>query len=149
MFRGISQLALDAKGRLAIPSRYRETIAVQAEGRMVATIDRDGCLLLYPAPEWERIEQELTRLPNLNPQVRLLLRILVGHATECEMDAQGRVLLPATLREFAGLEKKVVLIGQGHKFELWNESSWMEQRVLWMRDEDSPELNSVLEKVSI
>lgn len=150
MFRGISQINLDAKGRIAMPARYRDALLESGANRLITTIDSDGCLLIYPPAEWDRIEQGLMKLPSLQPQVRRLQRLLLGHATECEMDAQGRMLLPAPLREFAGLEKHAVLVGQGNKFELWNESTWNQQRASWIRDGGGEaELNSVLEQFSI
>jgi len=95
------------------------------EGRLVVTIDHsDHCLQLYPLPEWEGVEKKLSELPSLNPQVRRLKRMLLGYATECEMDNNGRILLPAKLREFAGMHKSMVMIGQGNKFELWDEQTW-------------------------
>lgn len=132
MFRGVSSLNLDSKGRLAIPTKYRETLVQHCNGRMVLTVDRDHCLLLYPLPDWEEIERKLVKLPSFNVQARRLQRLLIGHATECEMDGNGRILLPPPLREFAALEKAVVLIGQGNKFELWNEATWNTQRAEWL-----------------
>ena len=150
MFRGVSQLNLDAKGRLAVPAKYRDRLLEICRGCLIATVDLDGCLLLYPQPEWEQIEQKLMKLPSLDPQVRRLQRLLLGHATECEMDAQGRMLLPAPLREFAGLEKRVMLVGQGNKFELWNESSWTQQCAAWIKEgENTGELSAVLDQFSI
>src|SRR5579859_80546 len=105
MFRGINNLTLDAKGRLAVPARYRERIQEACRGQLVVTIDRDHCLLLYPLPEWEALEERLVRLPSLNKQARELQRLLLGHATEVEMDGHGRLLLPPELRGFAGLER--------------------------------------------
>ena len=105
MFRGVNTVNLDSKGRLAIPTRYREQLVRLCEGQMVVTVDRDGCLLLYPLPEWEEIERKLARLSSFQKQTRRLQRLLIGHATECEMDANGRILLSQPLREFAGLEK--------------------------------------------
>ncbi|HEC74907.1 MAG TPA: transcriptional regulator MraZ [Methylophaga aminisulfidivorans] len=125
MFRGVATFNLDAKGRMAIPAKFRKHLDVCCEGRLVVTIDHsDHCLQLYPLPEWEQVEEKLAALPSLNPQVRKLKRMLLGYATECEMDSNGRILLPAKLREFAVLEKSVVMIGQGNKFELWNEQTW-------------------------
>ena len=132
MFRGPSKVTLDAKGRLAIPSRHRERILTRAEGLLVATVDRDYCLLLYPLPEWEEIERKLVRLPSLHKDARRLQRLMLGHATELEMDNQGRILLPRELREFAGLEQKAMLIGQGNKFELWDEQRWNERQNTWV-----------------
>ncbi len=125
MFRGVATFNLDAKGRMAIPAKFRKHLDASCEGRLVVTIDHsDHCLQLYPLPEWEGVEKKLSELPSLNPQVRRLKRMLLGYATECEMDNNGRILLPAKLREFAGMDKNIVMIGQGNKFELWNEQTW-------------------------
>ena len=131
-FRGINNIAVDAKGRMAMPARYRERLLEACGGRLVVTVDRDHCLLVYPLPEWEIIEAKLIELPSLNKQARLLQRLLIGHATELEMDAQGRILLPSLLREFAGLTKKAVLIGQGKKLEIWDEETWNESQEEWV-----------------
>jgi MraZ protein len=98
----------------------------------VITVDRDQCLLLYPLPEWEEIERKLVKLPSFNPQARRLQRLLIGHATEVELDGSGRILLPPPLREFAGLDKGVVMIGQGNKFEIWDETRWGARRSEWL-----------------
>lgn len=132
MFRGGSTVNLDAKGRMALPTRYRGQLTELCEGRLVLTVHDDGCLLLYPATEWEEIERKLVRLPNQNKHTRRLQRMLLGHATEVEMDGNGRILLPPRLREFAGLEKKVELAGVGNKFEIWNEQAWEQGRDDWM-----------------
>ena len=124
MFRGVAQLSLDSKGRLAVPSRYREALLVRCAGRLVITADFDKCLLIYPQSDWEPIQQKLMELSSLNPRIRGLQRQLVGHAEDIEMDAAGRVLVPPALREFAALEKNVVLVGQGNKFELWDKEKW-------------------------
>jgi MraZ protein len=149
MFRGVSQLSLDAKGRIAVPARYRELLSTNCEGRMVVTVDRDGCLLLYPAPEWERIEQALMSRPNMNSQVRKLQRLLVGHATECELDGQGRLLVPPPLRDFARLDKRVVLVGQGNKFEIWDEDVWSRNRELWFGEDADDVLSEALESIAL
>lgn len=151
MFRGVNSINLDPKGRVAIPTRYRSELQESCEGQLVLTVDRDKCLLLYPLPEWEVIERKLVSLPALNPQARRLQRLLIGHATECEMDAQGRVLVSEPLRKFAGLDKRVVLIGQGNKFEVWDEDVWNARRDEWLEKEEgledmvelSPELGSL------
>ena len=124
MFRGVAQLSLDSKGRLAVPSRYREALLVRCAGRLVITADFDKCLLIYPQSDWEPIQQKLMELSSLNPRIRGLQRQLVGHAEDIEMDAAGRVLVSPALREFAALEKNVVLVGQGNKFELWDKEQW-------------------------
>ena len=140
MFRGPTKVTLDAKGRLAIPTRYRERLAARCDGHLVVTVDRDYCLLIYPLPDWEEIERKLVRLPALERKARRLQRLMVGHATEVELDGHGRILLSKELREFAGLEKHTVLIGQGNKFELWDEERWNEKRDSWLADEEGDEL---------
>jgi MraZ protein len=120
---------------MAIPSRYRERIQESCDGQLILTIDLDRCLLLYPLPEWEVIESKLAKLPALNKQARRLQRLLIGHATETEMDKAGRILLPPPLREYASIDKRVVMIGQGNKFEVWNEELWNERRQAWLDEE--------------
>ena len=128
MFRGATRLSLDSKGRLAIPAKYRQALSLDCEGKMVCTIDiKQPCLLLYPLPEWQIIEQKLTRLSSMNPAERRLQRLLLGHADDCEMDKNGRLLISAPLRQHAGLEKKLMLVGQLNKFELWDEGAWHDQ----------------------
>jgi MraZ protein len=150
-FRGINNIAVDAKGRMAMPARYRERLLEGCGGRLVVTVDRDHCLLVYPLPEWEIIESKLIELPSLNKQARLMQRLLIGHATELEMDGQGRILLPAMLREFAGLKKKAVLIGQGKKLEIWDENIWVESQEEWMGlvQADDGDLPAALEELSL
>ena len=150
-FRGINNIAVDAKGRMAMPARYRERLLEGCGGRLVVTVDRDHCLLVYPLPEWEVIESKLIELPSLNKQARLLQRLLIGHATELEMDAQGRILLPAVLRDFAGLKKKAVLIGQGKKLEIWDEDIWSESQEGWMAavNDDDGDMPASLEELSL
>lgn len=151
MFRGVNNVKLDAKGRIAIPTRYRERLQERCAGQLVVTVDRDHCLLLYPLPEWEEIERKLVKLPSFNVQARRLQRLLVGHATEVDMDSHGRVLLPQPLREFAHLDKAAVMIGQGNKFEIWDEESWGARRDDWLAaDEDSAApLPAELESLSL
>ena len=136
MLRGASTINLDAKGRLALPTRYRGELEDWCEGRLVLTVHDDGCLLLYPAPEWEEIERKLVRLPNQNRRARHLQRMLIGHATELDMDSHGRILIPPRLREFAQLEKRVVLAGVGNKFEIWDEAAWNGNCQAWLDSED-------------
>lgn len=129
MFRGVQHINMDAKGRLAMPARQREPLMAQCDGQLVATIDTQSqCLFLYPLPEWEKIEQEIQDLPALNPAVKRFQRLVIGYATDLELDGNGRMLLPAPLRDYAQLEKKVVLVGQGKKLELWSEDLWLAER---------------------
>jgi MraZ protein len=124
VFRGIAQLTLDSKGRLAVPSRHRDALVERCAGHLVITADADRCLLVYPLPDWELIQQKLEGLSNLDPRVRDLQRRLIGFAVDVDMDGAGRVLISPALRQYAQIERDVVLVGQGKKFELWNRDSW-------------------------
>lgn len=124
MFRGIAHLNLDSKGRLAVPARHRDVLVERCGGHLVITADADRCLLIYPLPDWELIQQKLEGLSNLDSRVRDLQRRLIGFAVDSEMDGAGRVLISPALRQFAQLDKSVVLVGQGKKFELWNKDNW-------------------------
>jgi MraZ protein len=128
MFQGAAQLNLDGKGRLAIPARYRDMLMSACAGNLVLTADADGCLLVYPEPEWLPIRDKLNRLSSFNPRSRALQRLLVGHAEDVVMDSAGRVLISPVLRNYAVLDKSVMLIGQGNKFELWDEGKWQTQQ---------------------
>lgn len=128
MFQGAAQLNLDSKGRLAIPSRHRDVLLAHCAGQLVLTADADGCLLFYPQPEWEPIRDKLLKMSALDPRIRALQRRLIGYAEEVEMDAAGRVLISPALRSYATLDKRVMLIGQGNKFELWDEAKWTAQQ---------------------
>ena len=128
MFRGVAQLTLDSKGRLAVPAKFRDALIARCSGHLVVTADSDRCLLVYPQPDWEPIEQKLMALSSFNAQIRELQRRLVGYAEDVAMDATGRILVPPALRNFAQLDKSIVLVGQGNKFELWNKDNW-EQRM--------------------
>ena len=137
MFRGINSISIDGKGRLAVPTRYRDAVG-QDRASLVVTIDtEETCLLLYPATQWQVIEDNLQRMPSFNAAARRIQRLLIGHATDVELDANGRILLPQLLREHAQLEKKVVLIGQGNKFEVWDEAVWQSKREEWLAEEAS------------
>ena len=124
MFQGATQLNLDGKGRFAVPARYRDMLLAHCEGQLVLTADADGCLLLYPQPEWQPIREKLMKLSAFNPRIRSLQRFLVGYAEDVAMDAAGRVLVSPALRTFAVLDKRMMLVGQGNKFELWDEARW-------------------------
>tara|TARA_R110002110_G_scaffold201232_3_gene412250 strand:+ start:381 stop:809 length:429 start_codon:yes stop_codon:yes gene_type:complete len=117
---------MDAKGRLAMPARQREPLLSQCSGQIVATIDTQAtCLVIYPLPDWERIEQQIQALPALKPAVKRFQRLVLGYATDLELDGNGRILLPQPLRDYARLDKKLVLVGQGNKLELWAEELWL------------------------
>ena len=140
MFRGINAINIDGKGRLAVPTRYRDALGSQEGASLVVTIDtEETCLLLYPTKQWQVIEDSLQRLPSFNAAARRIQRLLIGHATDVELDGNGRVLLPQLLRDYAHLDKRVVMIGQGNKFEVWDESLWQSSREQWLADEASKE----------
>ena len=129
MFRGVQHINMDAKGRLAMPARQREPLLYECNGQLVATIDTQSrCLFIYPLPVWEKIEREIQELPALKPAVKRFQRLVIGYATDVELDGSGRMLLPAPLREYAQLDKKLVLVGQGKKLELWAEELWLAER---------------------
>jgi MraZ protein len=134
MFRGINAIHIDSKGRLAVPTRYRDALS----SSLVVTIDtEETCLLLYPSDQWQIIEDNLQRLPSFNAAARRIQRLLIGHASDVELDGSGRVLLPTLLRDYAHLHKRVLMIGQGNKFEVWDEVLWQTRREQWLEDEAS------------
>ena len=150
MFRGGSTVNLDAKGRLAFPTRYRDALEERCEGRIVLTVHDDRCLLLYPFPDWDEIERKLVRLPNQEKRTRTLQRMVLGHATELDVDKNGRILIPTRLRDFAKLEKRVVLAGLGNKFEIWNETTWEQRCSDWVaEDSDAGDLPGSLESLTL
>ncbi|QKE64407.1 division/cell wall cluster transcriptional repressor MraZ [Aquipseudomonas campi] len=125
MFRGANAISLDAKGRLAMPSRYRDELVSRCAGQLIVTIDAvDPCLCVYPLPEWELIEAKLRELPSLREETRRLQRLLIGNAVDIELDGSGRFLVPPRLRAHAGLDKHAMLVGVLNKFQLWNEDAW-------------------------
>jgi MraZ protein len=151
MFRGVTILNLDAKGRMAMPSKYRERLQQQGNGQLVVTLDMsDPCLLIYPVAEWEDIERKLVRLPSLNKQAMRIKRLLLGHASEVDLDSHGRILLPPALRELVKLDKRIILLGQGNKFEVWDEQTWNERREQWLDQPVTDEgLSDELESLSL
>ena len=122
MFRGEYSHTVDAKGRLIIPSKFREQLGEEC----IVTRGLDGCLFIFESGEWEAYEEKLRKLPMTNKNARSFVRFLSGGATPCEFDKQGRILLPATLRKFAGIEKDVILAGLPNRIEVWSEQKWNE-----------------------
>ncbi|AGK47975.1 MULTISPECIES: division/cell wall cluster transcriptional repressor MraZ [Burkholderia] len=121
MFQGASALTLDAKGRMSVPSRYREALQGQAEGRVTVTKHPDGCLLLFPRPEWEVFRTKIAALPM---DAHWWRRIFLGNAMDVDLDGAGRILVSPELRMAAGLEKEVMLLGMGSHFELWDAQTY-------------------------
>lgn len=125
MFRGANAVSLDAKGRIAMPARYRDELNVRCAGKLIVTVDAvDPCLNIYPLCEWEIIENKLRQMPSLREETRRLHRTLIGSAQDVELDSNGRFLVPPRLRSRTGLDKKVMLVGQLNKFQLWDEDVW-------------------------
>ena len=142
MFRGINPINMDVKGRAALPVKYRARVADRCDGHMVVTVHPfDRCLLLYPLADWELIESQVNALPNSSSrQVRRLQHLMVGYATEVDLDAANRLLLPPTHRDHAELDRRLILVGQGQKFEIWSETLWTSMTETYLSesfDEDS------------
>ena len=136
MFRGVSTLNLDTKGRIAVPMKYRTELDETCTGQMIITISpSEKCLLMYTLPEWEVIERKLSKLSSMKKSTVRLQRLLIGHAADVEMDRQGRLLLPPPLRKFAELGKSVAMVGMGNKFELWDETRWNDKRDIWIEED--------------
>lgn len=133
---------------MVLPTRVRDTLAQLGETQLVATVDRDQCVLVYPLSDWQRIQDSLLDLPNLNAETRWLQRLMVGYATDLDIDGHGRVLIPGELRDFTGLQRDAMLFGQGNHLELWDESAWNQASLASMKPElrssaPSPALNEV------
>lgn len=124
MFKGSYPVTIDAKGRFAIPTVYRQALNDDCGGRLSITRHWDGCLLVYPYSEYQDFEAKIRRLPGLDGTTREIQRYFLGAAKDVDMDRQGRLLLSAELRQHAGLESRGVLVGMGHLFELWDEPKW-------------------------
>ncbi len=151
MFRGLNKINLDAKGRIAIPVRYKDSLSDLSSNLLICTIDQDHCLLLYPLKFWKSIEKKIMELPTLHSASRRLQRLMVGHAAEIEMDSSGRILIPKELRAFAKLTKQAMLVGQGNKFEIWNYDDWNIGRERWLssKETDLSDLPSELGTLSL
>jgi len=141
---------LDGKGRLTIPSKYRSTIIDQVNGNIVITIDsEEKCLLLYPSTAWRKIQDKINNLPSFNKNAKRIQRLLIGHAEDLEMDASGRVLISKPLINFAEMTKKITLIGQGEKFEIWSDDVWNSRVNKWRSEETDESQESVLSDIII
>ena len=142
MFRGISNLSIDVKGRASMPQRYRSDFSSKNKSKLVITADKDKCLLIYTQSSWAIIEKKLSNLPSYNKEARFIQRLLIGYATESEIDSQGRFLIPIPLREYAGIQKKIILLGQGSKFELWSENIWNKNMKSWLVSQSNDDSNN-------
>ena len=150
MFRGVQHINLDAKGRMAVPSRQRELLSVMSEGHIVLTVDTQApCLALYALPEWERIESDVQALPALKPAIKRFQRLVLGYASDLQLDGSGRILIPPALRDYANLEKRAVLVGQGNKLELWSEELWQQECVAALAADSVEELPAELMQLNL
>ena len=150
MFRGVQHINLDAKGRMAVPSRQRELLSVMSEGHIVLTVDTQApCLALYALPEWARIEADVQALPALKPAIKRFQRLVLGYASDLQLDGSGRILIPPALRDYAKLEKRAVLVGQGNKLELWSEDLWQQECVAALAADSVEELPAELMQLNL
>ena len=150
MFKGIHNINLDGKGRLTIPTKYRNTISDQSNGNMVVTIDsEEKCLLLYPTTIFSNIEKKINDLPSFTKNHRRIQRLIIGHAEDLELDSSGRILLSKPLRIVAEMSKKITLIGQGDKFEIWSYDIWSNRVNKWRSEETDESSESVLSDIRI
>jgi MraZ protein len=124
MFRGSYEHTVDAKGRVSVPSKFRDIIADRYGGGLVMAMDFDQCLTVYPIEEWEKLEEKIKALPMMKQEVKDFMRFFFSSATECELDKQGRILIPPTHRERAGIAKNVMLVGIMNKIEIWDAKAW-------------------------
>ncbi len=148
MFQGANQINLDAKGRMAVPTRARDPLTQGGTVKLVLTAHPDSCLLLYPAPAWEPIRTQVMSFPSLDRQASLWKRLLVGFAQEVEPDGAGRLLIPPELRAFAKIERQVMFVGQGSHFEIWDLEAWNRQ-LESLRSGGSPNLPPGMENFSL
>jgi MraZ protein len=145
VFQGANQINLDAKGRMAVPTRARDPLTQGGTVRLVLTAHPDGCLLLYPNPAWDPIRTQVMAFPSLDRQLK---RLLVGFAQDVEPDAAGRLLLPPELRDFAHITRQVMFVGQGSHFEIWDLENW-NQQLETLRSGGSPSLPPGMENFSL
>ncbi|MFY9269727.1 MAG: division/cell wall cluster transcriptional repressor MraZ [Candidatus Manganitrophaceae bacterium] len=129
MFLGKFEHTIDSKGRLSIPGKFRELLNTYSNGTVVVTTDLDPCLAAYPLQEWELMIEKVKKLPTMDRGVKNFLRVFYSRATECQIDKQGRVLIPPTLREYAQINGDVVIVGIENKFEIWNPEKWRENEL--------------------
>lgn len=146
MLNGVAKLVLDDKGRIAFPSRYRESLMDECAGNIVMTVDHENRLIIYPQHEWEKVEIKLQKLSSFKKVEARIKRLYLGHAHDCKMDKNGRTTIPPLLREITHLDKQVVLLGVGNKFELWDDISWQKE---WADDSSDIEFTEELENLSL
>src|SRR5512144_73324 len=124
MFRGSYEHTVDSKGRVSVPSKFRDIIADRYDGRLVLAMDYDRCLTVYPLEEWDRLEGKIKNVWQMKQEVEDFRRFLLSSATECELDKQGRILIPPAHREHAAILKNVMVVGLIEKIESWDVKTW-------------------------
>ncbi len=142
MFRGMFTHTLDSKGRVSIPTKFREILRAKYDDRLIITNYLDSCLVVYPLEEWKKIEEKFASQSSFKREIRSFKRLFISTATECTIDKQGRILIPASLREHAGLQKEAILVGQTTYFELWDRQGWNEE--MRMLQENRENIENVL-----
>ncbi len=142
MFRGRFEYGIDDKGRVSVPVKFREVLAASFDERLIIT-NFDGCLWAYPVPEWQKIEDHVASLPQMKPEVKAFQRGFISSAIECAIDKQGRILIPPTLRDYAGISKDLVFVGMTKRIEIWSTERW--QKIF---DASQKELGDMSEKLA-
>ncbi|MDL1873278.1 division/cell wall cluster transcriptional repressor MraZ [Deltaproteobacteria bacterium PRO3] len=123
MFRGRFEYTIDDKGRTSLPAKFREVLSASDDNRLILTTF-DNCLWAYPVPEWNAIEEKIAALPQFKSEVKALQRVFVSGAVECPLDKQGRIVIPPTLRDYAGLKKDILFVGMTKRIEIWSKEKW-------------------------
>lgn len=139
MFRGRFEHSLDLKGRVSIPSKFREVLLAHFDERLIVT-NFDNCLWAYPHAEWRVIEDKVATLPQFRPEVKALQRVFVSAATECPLDKNGRILVPQTLRDYAGITKDLVFVGMTKRIEIWSQERWQKVFASSQKDIESTDM---------
>ena len=137
MFRGRYEYTIDPKGRLSIPSKFREILIANYDERLILT-NFDNCLWATPVREWKVVEEKVSQLPQFKPEVKALQRFFISAASECPLDPNGRIIIPTTLRRYGGLMKDVVIVGMTKRIEIWARERW--QKIF---DQAEKDLNSL------
>ena len=148
MFRGSSNHTIDPKGRIIIPARFRDTLRTEnGNGAMVTVMD--NCLFAFPFETWFEIENKIMSLPTTNTYMRRFRRVFIGEASECKCDRQDRILVPPTMREYAGLEKDIVLVGMLDHFQIWSKQKWEEENDTLERDLQQEEVRNEIAELGL
>ncbi len=148
-FRGESDQTIDTKGRIILPAKFREVLRQRYESTLIVTKYPDNCLIAYPVEEWEKIEAEIRNLPTGKKEVRSLKRFFISAATDCNVDRQGRILVPPSLKQFAKLEKEIVIAGCVDHFEIWNKDLYYENTQPDQDFSETEETKDIMDKLGI